>query len=394
MWRSISPRASNRASASCSNTGVPLSSLVFSTQDRLGECRRDHEPARPQRRGQRLADRAEVDHAVRRQPLQRADGCAVVAVLGVVVVLEDQPVPFEQPCAARRAEHDPGRELVRGRDQHDPRAAALEGGDVEAFVVDRHRRRAPARRPRAARWTGSVPGSSSAIRVMPRFSSARVIEREALRDAGRDHGRGRVGDHAAHAAEIGRELRAQLHRALRVRVAEPVVGRRLDRLRRRVRPRLAREQRRVGRARAQIEPRRPGGIGRGRDRLGGRGALLPHARRRPAPRHQVALGGELRVRVAHHAAGHGQLARQHPGGRQRGARPQLPGSHRLAQPALELQMQGNGRPAIQAHEQLDVGSGLHQWAGTGPRQCSTRTVPCGACRPRPRCSSSPSPRSR
>ena len=286
-------------------------------QDRVGERRRDDEPARPQRRGERLADRAEVDDAVRRQALQRADGCAVVAILGVVVVLEDQPVPFEQPCAARRAEHDPGRELVRGRDR-----------------ARRARRcAASAATSRPSSSTGTATGSSPAggelrldrlrCRVLQRDPRDAPLqqragdERESLRDAGRDHGRGRVGDHAAHPPEIGRELRPQLHRPLRVRVAEPIVGA--------VSIACAAAFAHVWRgnsAASGVPGRRSNrggraGSARGPDRLGGRGALLAHARRRPAPRHEVALGGELRVRVAHHAAGHGQLVRQHPGGRQR-----------------------------------------------------------------------------
>src|SRR5262249_28264292 len=50
------------------------------------------QPAQPQGRGERFGDRADVGHEVRSQALQRADRGAVVAVLGVVVVLDDQRV--------------------------------------------------------------------------------------------------------------------------------------------------------------------------------------------------------------------------------------------------------------------------------------------------------------
>jgi hypothetical protein len=53
---------------------------------------RQHEPAKPQRRGECLARGAEVGDAFGGECLQRAEGRAVVAVLRVVVVLDDQAV--------------------------------------------------------------------------------------------------------------------------------------------------------------------------------------------------------------------------------------------------------------------------------------------------------------
>jgi hypothetical protein len=56
---------------------------------RVQQSRRHEEPAESQRRGdQRLAGRAGVDDPVRVQCLKGSDGRSLVAVLGVVVVLD------------------------------------------------------------------------------------------------------------------------------------------------------------------------------------------------------------------------------------------------------------------------------------------------------------------
>ena len=61
------------------------------------------QPAEPQRGRERLARRAGVDDAVGVEPLERADGGAVVAVLGVVVVLDRDRVVLAQPGEQRGA---------------------------------------------------------------------------------------------------------------------------------------------------------------------------------------------------------------------------------------------------------------------------------------------------
>jgi len=90
-------------------------------RDRVRERGRADDPAEPQRRRERLADRSERRDAFRAQPLERADRLAVVAELGVVVVL-DQPCvvlgrPRHERLAALGREQSAGRRLVRGR-QH------------------------------------------------------------------------------------------------------------------------------------------------------------------------------------------------------------------------------------------------------------------------------------
>ena len=69
----------------------------------VGERRRQQQPAEPQRRRERLARRAGVDDALGRHALQRADRRAVVAVLGVVVVLDDDRVAAPRPVEQLRA---------------------------------------------------------------------------------------------------------------------------------------------------------------------------------------------------------------------------------------------------------------------------------------------------
>ena len=111
-----------------------------------GELGRREQPAEPQRGRQRLRRRADVDDPVGREALERADRRAVVAVLGVVVVLDHEPAPGEQRAPALRGEHRARRELVRRGDAARRRRPA----------------RRPARRPRppaAGRARGRPSGS-------------------------------------------------------------------------------------------------------------------------------------------------------------------------------------------------------------------------------------------
>lgn len=100
--------------------------------------------AEPQRRIKDLAERAQVDHAVRRQPLQRRKRMAGVTQLAVVVVFHDPRAmafgPSQQRLAARHAKRHAEWILVRWRDK---RRASVRGQrdariDVDAFLVDRN----------------------------------------------------------------------------------------------------------------------------------------------------------------------------------------------------------------------------------------------------------------
>ena len=98
-------------------------------------------PAETQRRADGLRGRAEVDDPIGREALERADRHAVVAELGVVVVLDDQGVaaarPGDELAAPARVERRAGRIRVRGRDQHGADVVSVERGGVEPALVDR-----------------------------------------------------------------------------------------------------------------------------------------------------------------------------------------------------------------------------------------------------------------
>ena len=114
-------------------------------RDALEQCGGHDEPAQAERGRERLARRARVDHVLGREPLERADGSAVVAVLGVVVVLDRhravraQPVHEGQPPLA--AEHDTGRLLMGGRHDHGVRRQPGELVHAEAVRIDADRNR-------------------------------------------------------------------------------------------------------------------------------------------------------------------------------------------------------------------------------------------------------------
>ena len=101
---------------------------------------RDHPPD-PQRRGEHFGqarDRARRARGLRRAG-RRAPG-AVVAVLGVVVVLDHQPAaclgPGEEFSASVRSEHDAGRELMRRGHQHRTGVGTCERRDIEPRTVN------------------------------------------------------------------------------------------------------------------------------------------------------------------------------------------------------------------------------------------------------------------
>ena len=80
-------------------------------EHRRAELVRYHQPAEAERRRHRLAHRPRVDDACGIEPLERPDRRAVVAVLGVVVVLEDERAapggPGQHACAALRESATP-----------------------------------------------------------------------------------------------------------------------------------------------------------------------------------------------------------------------------------------------------------------------------------------------
>src|SRR5260370_20381221 len=104
--------------------------------------RRTYEVSKPQRGEEEFAESPDVDHArVGIETLQRGDGLAFVAVLAVVVVLDDPGsgalCPLNQPQTARGAHGNAEWELVGGRNESRPRFAALgdAGSNIETFFI-------------------------------------------------------------------------------------------------------------------------------------------------------------------------------------------------------------------------------------------------------------------
>ena len=195
------------------------------------QVRREHEPPEPQPGRERLRGRAAVDDDVGREPLQRADRLAVVAELGVVVVLEHEraraPRPRDQRGAPLGGEDGAGRELVRGGDE----------GGVDASPAPSTRMPCSS----TSSGTGSRPacssdagsrgqhGSSIATRLTPRSRSSRQTNGRLGPSPAVTRTSSGVALHAAPARQRRGERGPQLRLAAGVGVAEPRVGRRAQR---------------------------------------------------------------------------------------------------------------------------------------------------------------------
>ena len=152
--------------------------------------------------------------------------------------------------------------------------------------------------------------------------------------------------HAAHPGQVSGHRVPELGHAAVVGVAQPGVGQLPQGAQQRGLPGGAREGVEVGLPGPQVvpEPVRRGDLARG-----GRNARARQRRHpgpRPAPGRQVALGGQLRVAVDHHAPRHAQLLGQVPAGRQRRPRYQPAGADRHPQRVLELAAEGAPGPEV------------------------------------------------
>ena len=273
------------------------------------------EPAQPQARRQRLADRPAVGDQLRREPLDRAHRGAVVAVLGVVVVLDDDSAgacgPVDQRGAALRREHHAERELVRRRDERGVRGERLEHVHAQPGVVHRHRHDLQPVR-------GQLLAAGRVRRVLHPDAAPAAgdqgagEQRHPLRHAGGDDHALGVAGHAAGAAEVAGQRDPQLGSAARVAVVEPGVGRVAQGAPQRGEPGGAREQRDVGAAGAEVEAGRPvrrraaaGRRRRGRRRRrrawarpgGRRGSPRRRAARRRRPRRRARRPARARARA-------------------------------------------------------------------------------------------------
>jgi hypothetical protein len=187
--RSSYPRPMNSARACRSMPAVPWSARNFSsaTSGRRATGTTS-QPIRSAGASVLLADPG-VDDPVRVKPLQRPDRGAVVAVLGVVVVLDRDRVPVPQPAQKRRpalrGEDHAGRVLMRRRHGVGVGVGALEDVHAEPRAVhgDRDRlgsgtcrsararirasRRAQSSTPRHAHHPGPHPGVAAPLRLPP-----------------------------------------------------------------------------------------------------------------------------------------------------------------------------------------------------------------------------------
>jgi hypothetical protein len=222
----------------------------------------DH-PAEPQAGCERLRNRARIHHTAGREALDGADRRAVVAVLGVVVVLEHEPPaggrPLDQGGAACRGEHHTRRELV-GRCHDDGvergRSARLEQLGAKALLVDRDRhglepggRELHPRRPAPRLLEPDSPGAAP--------DQGAPEDRHALRHPrGHDHALG-IARRSAHAAQVGGERAPELGRATRIAVVEAGVRGVAKRAAERSEPGAARKERDVRAAGAKVEAGQP-----------------------------------------------------------------------------------------------------------------------------------------
>jgi hypothetical protein len=270
------------------------------------------QPAQPEPGGKGLGHAAGMDDPVRGEALERGNGCTVVAVLGVVVVLHDEPAPcrpLEQRTPPVRREHDPGREVVRGRHEHDGHPAARERLHVQAVRVHRdgHRFHPPVRQllpgPPRARVLDPDPRAGEQLRQQP----------EPLGDPRHDDQVLGASPDPAHSPQPARELVPQHRTAPRVAVAE--VGRCGTGQHRALgtQPRGTRERGQVRHPGRQVDP----GPGVGAT---GRKHLRPRWRGGHS-RATRAIGSDQPIVEQHlvgrdnHAARDGEVGREHPGRR-------------------------------------------------------------------------------
>ena len=301
-------------------------------RDRVDQRRRQHQPAEPQARSERLGGGPQVHDAVGRQALQRSERRAVVAKLGVVVVLDHQaPVarPLDQrgatPAArARRPSGTGARALSAPPEHRSPQHRCPPRRPARRGLPGRRRRErhdaaaGTGPRPRSSRCPGAAHGPAARApawrRRRRRSSPAR--RRRRARAAGRRRARGAA---RARRARRGRRTRSPAPSAARraARAATARAG---------TRPGRGRRGRSRTAARARAGGTCPIACRRGRRHVGA-GALA---------RDQIALGEQLRVGVDDQPPRDLQIARQRARGGQAAAGRQRAVAHQLAQAVLQL----------------------------------------------------------
>ncbi len=121
-------------------------------QQRFAEVGGHDEKTKPQRREERLAEAADVDHAsVGVETMQTRHRPRAVPKLAVVVVFDDPGArgarPFHERQPARQAHRHTERKLMRWRDVHKARIARARHArlDIQPMFIDRHRHDAGSR---------------------------------------------------------------------------------------------------------------------------------------------------------------------------------------------------------------------------------------------------------
>jgi hypothetical protein len=184
----------------------------------------------------------------------------VVAVLGVVVVLDDDraapggPAEHGRPVAG--GQHRTGGPLVRGRQHDGVGAGFLQHVHPDAVAVDRYPGHLEPGRPRGRQGVVSGGGVLEREPLGTRGGQHPDEQGDALRVAGADHDLVGLGQGAADPVQVVGDSGPQLRYAAARQVAEQVVRRGCERPADRAQPRGPGEAGHVGAAVAQIDPRR------------------------------------------------------------------------------------------------------------------------------------------
>ena len=232
------------------------------------------------------------------RPCSAPTADAVVAVLGVEVVLDDQPLaalgPLDQRRAALAAEHAPVGNWCAGVTTTALAPVACERVDAQALARrpgSGPPRGRPARRSAGAR---ASRGPRAAIALDPAAAQPAAEQREALREAGADRACARGRRRRRGRARGSRRATSRSSRhAARVGVADRVERRLAPGGAQRAQPAVAREAGEVGQARVEVV----GEASAAASAPGARGAGARTAARDPHRRRPGGSGGSPRRRA-------------------------------------------------------------------------------------------------
>jgi hypothetical protein len=354
--------------------------VVLLAGERIDQPRWREQPAKPERRRERLARRADRDHLLGDEALQGPERAAVVAQLSVVVVLDDQRAAPSGPGGERlpplAAEGGTARVGVRGCDEERVDARVVERLRVESELVDGDRDRLQS----ACADRISVPGVARLLdgdAVRAGAAEDATDERQPLHEPAADDDPVGGGDGAARAAEVVGQRLAQRLGTEDVGIAERRIGELGHRGAIVAQPVGARKERRVGEPAEQANRRLRGA------RPSPAVELLfvvaaphfvvrapaclpvgPHPRPAAPPRLEVPVRGQVSVRLDDHRPGDAEVGGEHPRGRKvrAGTQPLL--LDRVPQPQLEPLADAPSAPGRQLDQQIgrkaDPGIGLRR----------------------------------